>query len=159
MISINQIEIIETHGMQIPSGKMRTEKKKIPVPVVTNQYLDNTIEQSEFRMDADNDMERILNQGYGLERDGFLGTTFSPKPRFEMIPEFPEHLKKKGIQGRIKFQLLINTSGTVDSVRVLENTTNNHTLEMLAVKAVQKLRYEENKIQHPVWIIHTIHYK
>ncbi len=132
---------------------------KIPVPVDLKQYQDNPIQQREMQLDWSSDLENIFNRQNGSKSFGPAGTSYSPKPIFEMIPEFPEHLKKKGIQGYIKFQLLINPSGTVDSVRILENTTRNHTLERLSTRAVKKLRYEAKRIQHPLWIDHTIHYE
>ena len=59
----------------------------------------------------------------------------------EVIPEYPEKLRKQGITGTMQLGLQVNQDGVVDSVWVLHNSTHNRELERLAINAALKSKY------------------
>jgi TonB family protein len=64
-----------------------------------------------------------------------------PQPVWEVVQEYPESEKKRGITGRVELDLLVNTEGLVDSVRVVRNETLNGNLELAAIRAARGSRY------------------
>jgi TonB family protein len=84
----------------------------------------------------------------------------APRPIREVIPEYPEELQKKGIEGVVELDILVNQSGRVDSVMVVRNTTGSLALERSAVDAAYRSRYFPAKnsnrvisrwIRRPYW--------
>lgn len=64
-----------------------------------------------------------------------------PRPIFEVIPEYPEELQKKGIQGTVKLSLHIDANGRVIHVIVIENSTGSDACANAAREAAIKGRY------------------
>ena len=50
-------------------------------------------------------------------------------------------LRKKGIEGVVMLSLYVNSTGSVDSVEVLQNTSRNKRLERYAIHAAYSSRY------------------
>ena len=92
-----------------------------------------------------------LNEGISLfdGTDDFQGefgaVGGSPRPIREVIPEYPEDLRKKGVEGVIVLSILVNAQGKVDSVYVLNNSSGNKRLEMSAKAAALKSLYAPAK--------------
>jgi len=87
-----------------------------------------------------------LNLVEGLEAYDIPGQNSSrpmsgPRPLLEVIPEYPDDLRKKGIAGVINLSILVNLAGKVDSVIVLGNSTKNQRLARAAVAAAYKTVY------------------
>jgi TonB family protein len=66
--------------------------------------------------------------GYGIE--------IQPKLIYMATPEWPE-----GTKGLVELDVLVNTSGTVDTVRVVRNETLNKKLEIAAIQAAYTSRF------------------
>jgi len=83
--------------------------------------------------------------GIGTGRGSGIGSGYEieiqPQPIWEVVQEYPEYEKKRGIKGLVELDLLVNTEGLVDSVRVVTNETLNGNLELAAIRAARGSRY------------------
>ena len=83
--------------------------------------------------------------GIGTGRGSGIGSGYEieiqPQPIWEVMQEYPEAEKKKGIKGLVELDLLVNSEGLVDSVRVVRNETLNGNLELSAIRAARGSRY------------------
>jgi TonB family protein len=70
-----------------------------------------------------------------------IGLDIQPVPVWEVIPEYPERERKRGIRGLIELEVRVDVQGRVDSVRVSKNETSNGALENAAVRAARQSRY------------------
>jgi len=154
-------ETIKTEGIgssitveDIPITRQGTPRKPPPRPVVPIPSEDDLIPDDVTIADTDLIFEQFsLHQG--------LGTTIGeiniiqPRPIFEVIPEYPEDLQKKGIEGLVKLHLHIDKSGHVIEVLILENTTDNIASADAAKNAALKGRYipaKKNNKPTDLWI-------
>lgn len=64
-----------------------------------------------------------------------------PRLIVSKFPEYPGELQKQGISGVVILEVKVDVSGKVIEHRVRSNTTNNATLEKLAVETVYQCRY------------------
>ncbi len=78
---------------------------------------------------------------FGGSGDGTGGGGGGLRPILEVIPEYPEEERKKGLTGIVELSININAEGIVDSVLVLNNTTRSRRLEQSAVEAAYRSRY------------------
>jgi TonB family protein len=83
--------------------------------------------------------------GIGTGRGSGIGAGYEieiqPQPVWEVMQEYPEAEKKRGVKGLVELDLLVNTEGLVDSVRVVRNETLNKNLELSAIRAARGSRY------------------
>jgi TonB family protein len=83
--------------------------------------------------------------GIGTGRGSGIGSGYEieiqPQPIWEVMQEYPEAEKKRGVKGLVELDLLVNTEGLVDSVRVVRNETLNKNLELSAIRAARGSRY------------------
>ena len=83
--------------------------------------------------------------GIGTGRGSGIGAGYEieirPQPVWEVMQEYPEAEKKRGVKGLVELELFVNTEGLVDSVRVVRNETLNRNLEMSAIRAARGSRY------------------
>jgi TonB family protein len=83
--------------------------------------------------------------GIGTGKGSGIGSGYEieiqPQPIWEVVQEYPESEKKRGIRGLVELDLLVNTEGLVDSVRVVRNETLNRNLELAAIRAARGSRY------------------
>lgn len=129
----------------------------IPIPVEDEFFPEDEIINDPIYLDFNNSQDHA---NMGLEgKDNGFGIVI-PRPLIEVIPEFPESLRKKGINGVVELSLLVNHSGRVDSVLVIKNTTNNQTLELLAIQAAFKTQFHKinNKSNYHIWVNRSIRF-
>ena len=83
--------------------------------------------------------------GIGTGKGSGIGSGYEieiqPQPIWEVVQEYPESEKKRGIKGLVELDLLVNTEGLVDSVCVVRNETLNKNLELAAIRAARGSRY------------------
>jgi TonB family protein len=83
--------------------------------------------------------------GIGTGRGSGIGSGYEieiqPQPVWEVMQEYPDAEKKHGVKGLVELDLLVNTEGLVDSVRVVRNETLNRNLELSAIRAARGSRY------------------
>jgi len=113
-------------------------RPKIPIPVAAEDIPemdpseDLNLPFEEFRTD--------LGLG-GVGNDRALSGSGTPRPIVEVIPDYPEKLRKQDITGTVQLGLLVNQDGVVDSAWVLLNTTHNRELANLAIDAALQSKY------------------
>ena len=141
----------------IPLTRQGTRRKPPPkpaVPIPSDDELipeDLTIEETDLNFD-------LLSDQLGLGLLSGRPAIFQPRPVFEVIPEYPQELQKKGIQGFVKLHLRVDKSGRVIKAIVLENTTNSKVCAKASLSAAQKCRYIPAKSSGKaveIWITRT----
>ncbi len=142
---------------EIPVTRQGLARKPPPRPVVPIPSEDDvipndvTIEDTDLNLDS---FSSSSGSGSTLEQI----TIFQPRPIFEVIPEYPEELQKKGVEGIVKLHLHIDPNGRVIDVIVLENTTNNEVCANAAKVAALKGRYipaKKDEKTTDLWITRT----
>ena len=94
-------------------------------------------------------------EGLGLGETGSMAGGGAPRPLRLALPEYPEELRKKGVEGVVVLSMRINNRGQVDSVYVMENTSGNRRLARSAMEAARKTLYmpvQRGKDRPSVWI-------
>jgi len=128
------------------------QRPVVPIPSEDDVIPDEvTIEDTDLNLDS---FGSSSGSGSILEPINI----FQPRPIFEVIPEYPEELQKKGIEGIVKLHLHIDPTGRVIDVITLENTTNNLVCVNAAKDAALKGRYvPAKKDDKPtdIWIMRT----
>jgi len=141
----------------IPLTRQGTRRKPPPkpaVPIPSDDELipeDLTIEETDLNFD-------LASEQFGSGVLSGRPAIFQPRPVFEVIPEYPQELQKKGIQGFVKLHLHVDKSGRVIKAVVLENTTNSKACAKASISAAQKCRYIPAKSSGKsveVWITRT----
>ncbi|MBC8184497.1 energy transducer TonB [candidate division KSB1 bacterium] len=124
----------------IPLTRQGTRRKPPPkpaVPIPSDDDLipeDLTIEETDLNFDLASEQ---LGPGVLSGRPAI----FQPRPVFEVIPEYPQELQKKGIEGFVKLHLHVDKAGRVIKAIVLENTTNSKVCANASLSAALKCRY------------------
>jgi len=142
-LSVKKVEIVVEELPPVTRKQKRVEVPQLPrVPVPSEaEYLpdDETIEDTDFK-EADD----IPTQGMGD------------------FPELPDNVifkkkssaKKQVRSGYVKLLVFVNNFGQVDSVRVVENTTNSKKNEITAIRRAYSTRYlgKDRKRKKSKWI-------
>ncbi|MFO7891613.1 MAG: TonB family protein, partial [bacterium] len=95
---------------------------------------DETIEDTD--LDLYEDIVRLDRYGQGRG-----AVAVRPRPIKDVIPEYPEKERKQGIKGEVVVKLLVNSSGSVDSVMVISNSTSSQNFIKAAKRAAYKTKY------------------
>jgi len=153
-----QVVIVSSmHIEHIPITRHGTRKPPPPkpaVPIPSDDEMmpeDITIEETELD----------LNLYSPLKGEGGppgAPVVYQPRPIFEVIPEYPQELQRKGIQGLVRLHIHINRYGLVDQVVVLENTTGSPLCARAAKTAALQGRYMPAKSRGKptdIWITRT----
>ncbi len=141
----------------IPITRQGTRRKPPPKPAVPIPSDDELIPEDLTIEDTEINFDHVSNQvGPGILSG--RPAIFQPRPIYEVIPEYPHELQKKGIEGFIKLHLHINKSGRVEMAIVIENTTNSEICANAAKTAALKCRYVPAKSSGKtvdIWITRT----
>lgn len=108
---------------------------QIPLPV-EDEFIpaDETIEDTD--LDLYEDIVRLDRYGNGRG-----AVAVRPRPIKDVIPEYPKKERKQGIKGEVVVKLLVNSSGSVDSVMVISNSTNSLSFIKAAKQAAYQTKY------------------
>jgi len=79
--------------------------------------------------------------GFGGTKGEGANVKTNPRIMLEVIPEYNESEIEKGKTGIVKLFIVINKKGEVESVEVLENTTESKIIEKAVIDAVYKTKY------------------
>jgi len=140
--SVPQISTISVYPVVAPttqgSPAQVPSRPDIPIPVPMEDVPEPE-PTDDFQLSFDE-----FNVGQDLggagNQPGFQGSG-NPRPLVEVLPEYPDKLRRQGISGIVELGLLVNHNGLVDSVWVLRNTTENPELEQLAINAAAQSQY------------------
>jgi TonB family protein len=134
-ITINGVSVFDI-PITIQGGIPRSPTiPPVPLPV-DDDYIpdDETIPDTDLEL-----YEDILQlDKYG---EGRGPIAIRPRPIKDVIPEYPQKERKMGIKGEVVVKLLVNSSGSVDSVIVVSNTTNYSSFVRAAKRAAYKTKY------------------
>ena len=126
---------------------------QVPIPT-EDEYLpeDETIELTQLDIFEDIPLFDGMGGGGG---GGVYRVPWRPRPIREVIPEYPESERKRGVEGVVVLEILVNQEGYVDSVRVVDNTTRSQLIAHSAVEAAYRSQYvpatrDGRKV--PIWI-------
>ncbi|MBN2000812.1 TonB family protein [candidate division KSB1 bacterium] len=146
-----KVEEIPQTTQTVRRGKPAPEKPVIPLPVEELSLPeDATIDFTDIRWDfGDSPL------GYSGLTTG-RADTIPPRPLVQVMPEYPEELRKQKIAGSVRLLVKVNTSGLVEDVVVSTNSTGHNLCEAAAKEAALKSQYVpgvsgEEKI--PMWIV------
>jgi TonB family protein len=113
---------------------------QVPIPSEDERLPDDeTIDTTE--LDLTKGLPFFDGFGDGVPGGLIVKSGSGPRPIREVIPEYPEDERKRGVEGVVELAILVNSQGGVDSVRVVLNTTNSRLLERSAVQAAFRSRY------------------
>ena len=124
----------------IPITRQGTLRKPPPRPVIPIPSEDDLIPDDVTIEDTELTFESFAQSSGSGAALGEINI-FQPRPIFEVIPEYPEDLQKKGIEGIVKLHLHIDQTGQVIDVVILENTTGSSVCARAAKDAALKGRY------------------
>jgi len=128
----------------LPSVPIASEDESIPE--------EETIELTEL----DLSVGIVSLEGLGFDDFGSVGGgSTGPRPLRETVPEYPDELKRKGVEGTVLLSILVNARGRVDSVYVLENSSGSRRLEKAAVEAAKLSLYmpsRQGDDRRSIWI-------
>jgi TonB family protein len=67
--------------------------------------------------------------------------TLPPRPIVQVMPEYPEELRKKGVKGVVRLLVRVDENGMVQDVVISSNSTGNQECENAAREAAYQSRY------------------
>lgn len=135
------------------------ERPKVAVaaPSEVAEEAVETIAATEFR----EDIIRTQPTGPEIEIVPYFKVEVKPQPISMPPPEWPELVKRAGIEGSLQVQFLLNVDGTVMDVRILKSS-GNQLLDEAAVKSVWKYKFTPAKQRDKpvrVWVSRKIEFK
>ena len=135
-IILNVESIPETKYMQ----RMPPPPKMPTVPVESDE-IEEMLEDIEFEVEMLSYVElpEMPKMGTGI---GLPGISVSPRPTVEKWPEYPDSEKKKGNEGIIDLEILVDVKGNVTEVKVIRNTTGSKVLEKYAIEAAMGCKFQ-----------------
>lgn len=125
----------------IPITKQGIPRKRPPRPQAIIPVTEEVVPEDEIIEDLD-----ILSVNSSEGRSGFSsGEGFSveilPRPLAEVFPEFPKEAIEAGSDGVVLLHLLINETGSVSEIVVLENTTGSVLCAVAAKNAARRNKF------------------
>lgn len=137
--TVTTIAVVPDIAPTVQGSPARSPSRpKVPVPVPMED-LPEVIPVDEFKVSLE-EFDAGMGMG-GTGRQTSLPGAGNPRPIVEVIPAYPDRLRKQGVAGLVELGLLVNQDGMVDSVWVLRNTTSNQELEHLAIDAAFRSKY------------------
>jgi TonB family protein len=75
--------------------------------------------------------------------DRTINPAYSPIPTYRALPEYPELLKRAGFEAIVELSALVDESGNVIDVKVVESTP---LVDSICVEATRKWKYRPGKL-------------
>jgi TonB family protein len=153
-IASDNLSLLDLPPVTKPGGAPKVPTlPQVPVPSEDDALPEEeTIELTELDMSIG--FPTFEGNGPG-DNGQWGGANMGPRPLREVIPDYPDDLKKKGIEGVVLLSVLVNQSGRVDSVWVVENSSGNRRLAHAAIEAARETVYmpiKNMKNKRSVWI-------
>lgn len=136
------VESVPATKQLVRRGKPRPKKPAVPIPAEDLDFPeDATIDEDMFAWNFGG--SPFGNSGVSASK----ADTIPPRPILQVMPEYPEQLRKKKIKGSIKLLVRIGNNGVVKDVIVSDNSTGNDICEKIAIEAAYKSSYMPAKIE------------
>ncbi|HPG39784.1 MAG TPA: TonB family protein [bacterium] len=130
-----KVEDIPATEQRLRHGNPAPSRPVIPVPSDEVYPEDDTIDETNVRW-------TLGDSPFG--RSGLTigkADTIPPRPLMQTLPEYPEELQKKRVEGSVKLLLKVDENGRVVDVVMAGNTTGSEECRELAVAAAYKSTY------------------
>lgn len=119
-----------------------TEEKSTPV----NQRVENIKTEAHaaaIQKTATTDKPQTVQEKSGVPRPGTLQMAY-PRYQLNAPPPYPGLARKRGLEGTVILQVLVNREGRVNDLKI-DVSSNSSLLDRAAVKAVRKWSFEPGK--------------
>lgn len=136
------------------------ERPKVAVAAAPSEVAEEAVETiaaTEFR----EDIIRTQPTGPEIEIVPYFKVEVKPQPISMPAPEWPELVKRAGIEGSLQVKFLVNVDGTVMDVQIVKSS-GNQLLDEAAVASVWKYRFTPAKQRDKlvrVWVFRKIEFK
>jgi len=156
------------HLENIPETRHRVMVPAPPKPFITSgapiEYDgllpdDITIEDTKLELDAVPEAPpAIFVPGVGAAKEEneifeFFAVEQIPKKMNNVIPEYPEIARRAGIEGTVTLKVLVNVTGIVDSVEVIEGPAVFRESAMEAARATKFTPAKHNDRDVACWVV------
>ncbi len=129
------VEDIPRTTQTVRRGRPAPTKPVVPVPVEEPSLPDDvTIDPTDIQWDGDSPL------GFSGLTTG-RADTIPPRPLVQVMPEYPEALRKQKIAGNVRLLVKVDKSGKVKDVVVSTNTTGREACETAAKEAAYRSQY------------------
>lgn len=130
------VESIPATKQLVRRGNPRPLKPILPIPAEELDFPeDATIDEDMFEWN-------FGGSPFGNSRiTAGKADTIPPRPILQVMPEYPEQLRKQKIKGSIKLLVRIGNNGEVKDVIVADNSTGSDVCEKIAIEAAYKSSY------------------
>jgi TonB family protein len=136
------VESIPATKQMVRRGKPRPKKPSVPIPAEDLDFPeDATIDDESFKWNFGG--SPLGNSGLTASR----ADTIPPRPILQVMPEYPEQLRKQKIKGSIKLLVRIGNNGAVKDVIVSDNSTGSDICERIAIESAYKSSYMPAKTE------------
>ncbi|MBN1543695.1 TonB family protein, partial [candidate division KSB1 bacterium] len=145
------VQEIPATRQTIRRGQPRPEKPTVPLAVEDPDVPeDATIAETDVNWEAgDSPWGRS-------ELTAADGDTVLPRPRLQVMPDYPDEAKKLKRHGVVRLLLHVDDQGEVVQVIVSQNTTGSDACAQAAVEAAERNRYHPGLIEDrpsEMWVI------
>ena len=120
----------------VKRGRPRPRKPVVPIPVEDIEFpMDATIEETTIQWDIGDSL--FGNAGITAGR----ADTIPPRPLMQVMPAYPEELRKQKVKGSVKLLVRIGRRGQVKDIVIAANSTGNQLCEKIAKEAAGRSKY------------------
>jgi len=131
-----RIQDVPSTKQLVKRGRLAPKKPTIPVPAEDPSFPeDATIEETNIEWDIGNAL--FGNAGITTGKND----TIPPRPLVQVMPEYPNQLRKQKIRGNVRLLVKVGKNGKVKDVVVAENSTGSELCKKIAIKAAYQSRY------------------
>ena len=139
----------------VPITKQGSKRRRPPRPVVPIPVEEPTVPEDLTIEPTEIDFSLTPpDMPFG---DGFAAVV-PPRPIADVMPEYSKREREKGVEGEIVLSLLVDESGKVQNISVVNNSTKSSLLEQSAIDAAYQTQFspaKKNKKYVAVWIRKT----
>ncbi|NIA28571.1 MAG: TonB family protein [Actinobacteria bacterium] len=131
-----KIQDVPSTRQLVRRGRPAPKRPTIPLPVEDPSFPeDATIEETNIKWNMGD--AQFGNAGITTGKND----TIPPRPLMQVMPEYPNQLRKQKIHGNVRLLVRVGKNGKVKDVVVAENATGSELCEKIATKAAWQSRY------------------
>jgi TonB family protein len=135
-----KVEEIPATKQIVRRGRNIPVKPAIPIPVEDPRVPeDAVIDETTIQWDAGD--SPLGMSGLTIAQ----ADTIPPRPILQVMPEYPESDRKRKISGKVRLEVKVGPSGSVEQVVVTKNSTGSILCEQAAIQAAYQSKYSPGK--------------